>query len=153
MPNENEEIQDVTEPNEPHGSEGESTDWKAQARKWEQRSKANAKAAEELESAKAALSEALERAEKAEATISEREAAEKRDAAIKAASESSGVPVEVLQGYGGDDLEEYAKGIAKYFEKQSTNRPYIPTDGSHASTKPKLDGRRQLAKQMLEAYN
>ena len=111
-------------------------DWKAEARKWEKRAKANSDAAEKLaaieEANKTELEKATERAERAEAALRAAEVERERTAQVEQAAKATGVPVEVLRGYGGDDVAGYAEGIKGYFAK--TAAPVVPNDGKHADT-------------------
>jgi hypothetical protein len=107
---------------------GDTTDWKAKSRMWEQRAKENSGAAkklQELEDAqKSELQKANERAEKAEkrAEEAERRAQElegketRRELAEKV-SEAKRVPVHLLMRGGGDtkeSMEAYANDILSY---------------------------------------
>ena len=99
-------------------------DWKAEARKWEQRAKENKGAAEELAKLKEAQMTELEKANaEAEKARAEAEAlkAEKAmsDAAIKVSGET-GLPVELLMYCrDADAVESFAKSVAEYVEKAS----------------------------------
>lgn len=114
----------------------ETTDWKAEARKWEKRAKVNSDAAEKLaaieEANKTELQKATERAEKAEAALKAVEVERERTAQVEAAAQATGVPVEVLRGYGGDDVTGYAESIRGYFAPKTA--PVVPNDGKHADT-------------------
>lgn len=114
----------------------ETTDWKAEARKWEKRAKVNSDAAEKLaaieEANKTELQKATERAEKAEAALKAVEVERERTAQVEAAAQATGVPVEVLRGYGGDDVAGYAESIRGYFAPKTA--PVVPNDGKHADT-------------------
>ena len=131
--------QPITE--EPHGETeqgtADATDWKALARKWEKRCKENSAAAEELaaikESQKSELEKATERADKAEAKLQELEKARERDAEIAKVAKDTGVPVEVLSGYSGDDVTGYADSIKKFFERNDS-APRVGSDGAHGNT-------------------
>lgn len=98
---------------EPHGTEQGSapeTDWKAEARKWEQRAKANSAASEELEalrtSSAADIAEAVKRAEEAEAKAAQLEAAAARERAINAIAAETGVSAAVLGRMTGETEDE-----------------------------------------------
>lgn len=116
--------------------ETEATDWKAEARKWEKRAKANSEAAEKLaaieEAGKTELQRMTERAEKAESALKAYEAERERAAQVEQVAKDTGVPVDVLGGYGGDDVASYAESIKGYFAK--TTAPVLPNDGRHADT-------------------
>lgn len=116
--------------------ETEATDWKAEARKWEKRAKANSEAAEKLaaieEAGKTELQRMTERAEKAESALKAYEVERERAAQVEKVSEDTGVPAVFLKGYGGDDVAAYAESIRGYFAK--TTAPVLPNDGRHADT-------------------
>lgn len=118
-------------PAEAHAEDKHDTDWKALARKWEQRAKENKDAADELaqlkDSEKTEIEKANERAAKLEA---ERNAlmAEKNVAGWKKeVSEASGVPADVLRGTSMEEIEAHAETLKPYFEKEPA--PVIGSDG------------------------
>lgn len=101
------------ETEEPHGTEG-TTDWKAEARKWETRAKKAHAAEVELEQLKAAqmsdAEKAQARAEKAEAELKELRAKAAHDEAAKEIAVKTGVPAELLAFcYDADAMQEFAK--------------------------------------------
>ena len=115
-------IQEVTTDEvEPQGeTEAKETDWKAEARKWEQRAKKSQAAEIELEKLKAAQmteqEKAIARAEAAENELNALKAEKaKNDAARKLASET-GVPFEILVRA---QDEEAMADIAKIYSEQS----------------------------------
>ena len=103
------------------------TDWKAEARKWEDRAKANRKEADELkakaekwdEYQREGMSEAekaKQRAEAAEAELAQLKAEAQREADAIAAAESAGIPLEVarmLSGTSADELKEQAARLLR----------------------------------------
>ena len=99
---------------EPHGEEqgtnANATDWKAEARKWEERAKANKTANDELEALKASsaasIAEAVKRAEEAEAKAAQLEAAAAREKAVNAIAAETGVSAIVLGLMSGSTEEE-----------------------------------------------
>jgi len=110
------------------------TDWKVEARKWEDRAKANKSAAEKLaeleEANKTAEQKAQERLAAAEARAAELEARATKSEVAGAA----GIPADLLDGpasSSAEDLKAYAekliafKGVAA--EPQSG--PYVPAEG------------------------
>lgn len=99
---------------EPHGEPSQEVDWKAEARKWEMRSKANAQAALELEALKQAQmteqEKANARAEKAEAALAELQALQAKSEAAKELAKSEGVPLELLEYCDGpESMAAFAK--------------------------------------------
>lgn len=100
---------------EPHGDEqgattAAETDWKAEARKWEARAKANSAANDELEALRtqsaADVAAAVKRAEEAEAKAAQLEAAAARDRAVNAIAAETGVSAAILGRMSGDTEEE-----------------------------------------------
>lgn len=98
----------------------EDTDWKAEARKWEGRAKANSEAAKRLaeieESEKTELQKLRDRVKKAEDAAAAATALAER---MKLAA-STGVPAELLAGPG-DDPEAYARR-----SRNGATRPRTP---------------------------
>lgn len=98
---------------EPHG-EGlggaPEIDWKAEARKWEARAKANSAANDQLEALKtqsaADVADAVKRAEEAEAKAAKLEAAAQRERAVSAVAAETGVSAAVLGRMAGETEEE-----------------------------------------------
>lgn len=147
------EVENVEES--PQGeTETKETDWKAEARKWEQRAKKSQAAEIELEKLKAAQmteqEKALARAEAAENELNALKAEKaKNDAARKLASET-GVPFEMLMFCSDEDaMLEFAKTYAK--ESHVSSAPKA-TNGSRIirGNEQKPTTREQFA-QALEA--
>lgn len=105
----------------------ETTDWKAEARKWEARAKKNSAAADELEKLKLAQMSEQEqlkaRAEKAEARIAELEADALRKATAQRLAAEKHVPIELLL-YCTD--EESMEAFAETYAAQ-TQTPAAPS--------------------------
>lgn len=103
------------------------TDWKAEARKWEQRAKENTEAAKKLadleEANKSELQKAQERAKELEqrATQAEQMALRTRIAA------EMNVPVEVLQGTDEDSIKASAQRVLDW---RDSNKPKAPAPKS-----------------------
>ena len=96
---------EANEPVEPQGGDGgkePETDWKAEARKWERRSKENAekaKAYDELqEQSKTELEKAREQAASYKKQVDELNARAERDAARAKVAKDTGVPAELISG-------------------------------------------------------
>lgn len=139
-----------TEPNpqdqagaEPQGAnppepQGNGTDWKAEARKWEARAKENKQKAEKLDELEAANKSELERLQEAKAKA-EKEAADAkaelaRNEMISSVSKETGVPEELLHGDTEEELRESAEAVKGYIASQ---KPSIPPDqGGAAGAKP-----------------
>lgn len=117
----------------------DTTDWKAEARKWEARAKENRDAAEKLaEREKAELSE-VERA-KREAEEAKAEAAKYRQrdqvAQWKAqVASDSGVPAAALSGSTLEEIQAHAE-VLKPLIGSAPKGPVVPTEGTHTSTAP-----------------
>ena len=95
---------------EPHGAD---IDWKAEARKWEARAKANKEAADELEQLKTSqMSETeklVKRAEDAEALVKQYQAEMQHGTDAGEVAAKTGVPVSLLMHCGSrEDMEQFA---------------------------------------------
>lgn len=117
------------------------TDWKAEARKWEERAKANKGAAERLteleEAAKSDLQKALERAEAAEAESAALAAQRQLDAWKSEVSTATNIPAHVLAGSTLEELEAHASAIRALIADQgpaASVGPYVPSEDPGAST-------------------
>lgn len=137
-------IQEVTtEEVEPQGeTETKETDWKAEARKWEQRAKKSQAAEIELEKLKAAQmteqEKAIARAEAAENELNALKAEKAKNDAARRLSNETGVPFEMLMFCSDEDaMVEFAKTYAK--ESHVSSAPKA-TNGSRiikgGETKP-----------------
>ena len=138
--------QGETEPNE--------TDWKAEARKWEQRAKKSQAAEIELEKLKAAQmteqEKAIARAEAAENELNALKAEKAKNDAARRLSNETGVPFEMLMFCTDEDaMVEFAKTYAK--ESHVSSAPKA-TNGSRIirGNEQKPTTREQFA-QALEA--
>lgn len=105
---------EVEQTEEPQGEQKPEIDWKAEARKWENRAKKSEKAEQELQALKLSqMSEqeqATARAEKAEAELAEMKAEIERFEAAQAISERDGVPISLLQYCkDADAMDEFAR--------------------------------------------
>lgn len=114
--------QDAQEPPEPEGP-----DWKALARKWEERAKANKDAADAYEalkaSSKADLDAANARARELEAELAGIKAAAERAEAVRQAAKAAGVDEAVLSRMSGDTAEEIADN-ARLLAEAAPRRAY-----------------------------
>lgn len=94
------------------------TDWKAEARKWERRSKENAdkaKAYDELqEQSKTELEKAREQAASYKRQVDELNAKAERDAARAKVAKDTGVPAELISGDDEDSMRAFAEAVAKW---------------------------------------
>ncbi len=107
------------DPVEPQGGGGEpETDWKAEARKWERRSKENAdkaKAYDELqEQSKTELEKAREQAASYKKQVDELNAKAERDAARAKVVKETGVPAELISGDDEESMRAFVEAVAKW---------------------------------------
>ena len=125
-------------------AQADTTDWKAEARKWEQRAKENKSKAdaydEAQEAAKSDLQKALERAEKAEKLNAEYEAEKERIAAVKAAAASTGVDFELLSMMQGNTPDEIAANAETLKAKLAAQQKYpsVSDNGEQKAAKPRM---------------
>ena len=108
-----EQVQEAQAQPEPQGEEKPRTDWKAEARKWENLAKKGKAAEEELAKLKEAQmteqEKANARAEKAEAELAAMKAENERLTAAREYSVSQGVPLELLEYISADHMEAFCK--------------------------------------------
>ena len=132
----NQEPQEQTQ--EPHGSTPPApheVDWKAQARKWEERAKENKAKADKWDEQEEANKTELEKArELAQATKAELDALKKEKAhseLVSRVSATSGIPANLLHGTTEEELTASAEAIKSFLE---TSKPAYPQDkGGSAS--------------------
>lgn len=126
------------------------TDWKAEARKWEERAKANKSAAEKLaeieEASKTETQKALERAERAEKALAAREATEALASIRADVAQATGVPATALRGTTKEELEAHAAELKPLLAGVS---PVIPTQGT-TPTAPPESALREFAHRLFE---
>ena len=123
-------------PVEPHG-----TDWKAEARKWEERSKANraeldelAEQLKQLRGEQSKQTDAADRAAKAEAEVERIKAELDRTKLVNRIASETGVPASLLTGEDEAALKASADAINAFAASKS---PAYPSDkGSGSSTAP-----------------
>ena len=120
--------------------EQQETDWKAEARKWEQRAKdANrrvkdlepfeAKVSELEEASKSELEKAQERAERAERALAEASATAVR---AEVAAEK-GVPVALLSGDSREALIASAEALLVFRDETARKGNYVPSEGRNSN--------------------
>ena len=130
----------------------EPTDWKSEARKWEQRAKANATAAEELtklkESEKTELQRLQERAEQAEARLAQTEI---QSMHARLAAEY-GVPVEAIHGDDEDTARQSAQTVVEWASSTFQPKKKTPSRGlqSGASSSDRLSGKERAAQALRQ---
>lgn len=154
----------------------DTTDWKAEARKWEDRAKANKAAADELEalkkeqrekeeSAKTDLEKAIAKAEKASSELAEMKAAQQRADLVKKTARDYKVDEDLLTlmvGNTEDEIEANAKALKAKFDalpKYPNVNDKGESSGSSKLTKKEIlaikNPKEQLrvAAQNLDAFN
>ena len=120
--------------------EQQETDWKAEARKWEQRAKdANrrvkdlepfeAKVSELEEASMSELEKAQERAERAERALAEASATAVR---AEVAAEK-GVPVALLSGDSREALIASAEALLAFRDETARKGNYVPSEGRNSN--------------------
>jgi len=125
------------------------TDWKAEARKWEERAKANKSAADELakieEANKTAEQKAAERLQAAEARAAELE--RKADRAEVAAAK--GVPIDLISGKSREEMEAAADRLIA-FKGVSPQTPKPDLSQGPSGDSPKQSTADQFADQLAD---
>lgn len=141
---EQEQVQETTEEVKEEAAQLDETDtidyWKAQARKWEKRSKENSKATEEL-------AEAQKRAQEAEDAVKgyktrEEQASMKR----KIASEFS-VPEELVVGSTEEEMRQFAEVLAKHLKPKAGVK--APHPGKFTTEARENSAKVELARQLF----
>ena len=127
------------------------TDWKAEARKWEQRAKENSEAAKRLaeieEASKTEAQKQAERTAQLEAKVKEYETRDQLAAWAKEVSEETEVPADLLRGSTKEELQAHAEQLKKLIAQQAPPAPAtVPTIGN-VPTVPNIT----LADQIAEA--
>ena len=136
----------------PHGAE---VDWKAEARKWEARAKANRDAAQELEAIKAAQmseSEKLQkRAEDAEAKLQQYEQERQRATDAAEVAAETGVPASMLSVCTTrEQMEQLASEYAKATHVASA--PPAPDSRIIRNDQPQASNRDRFAELVTENW-
>ena len=131
----------------PHGEdESKSTDWKAEARKWEARAKQNSDAATELEKLKRERMSDLERAQAdaalANAELERLKAENEMSAKALEISESSGIPASMLMHCA--DVEHMA-AFADEWKKFHSNQPQPHAAPTASATRIVYGGEQKLS--------
>jgi len=130
----------------------EATDWKSEARKWEQRAKANASAADELtklkEAEKTELQRLQERAEQAESRLAQSEV---QNMHARLAAEF-GIPVEAIHGDDEDTARQSAQKVVEWASSTFQPKKRTPSRGlqSGASPSDRLSGKERAAQALRQ---
>lgn len=143
---------------EPHGDvDKQATDWKAEARKWEQRAKENKAAAKELEALKQSQmteqQKAEKRAEQAEAELKQLKAEKQHATDAREVADSTGVPVAMLECCADRDTMERFAGIyaAANTQKQVPSAPKARAS-RQMHEQPAVDNRDIFAQFMNDTF-
>ena len=96
-------------------------DWKAHARQWERRAKADRK---QVESLMAAISDKDATIEGLRTEVAERQRAAERAEKIAAAASEYGVPAELIRGDTDEEIADYAKRLAEW--RGEAAAPVVP---------------------------
>jgi hypothetical protein len=141
-------------PVEPHGEgAGEATDWKAEARKWEKRSKENAEKAmayDELQAqSKTDLQKAREQAAAYKKQVDELNAKAEQQRARAKVSEETGVPADLIMGADEDEMRAFAQKVAEWRKPPSAPRSKRPGSFSSAAGSSLDEAKRELARKMF----
>lgn len=105
----------------PAGDAESPEDWKAHARQWERRAKADRK---QVESLMAAISDKDATIEGLRAEVAERQRAAERAEKIAAAASEYGVPADLIRGDTDEEIAEYAKRLAEW--RGEAAAPVVP---------------------------
>lgn len=138
----------ATEEQKPAGSE---TDWKAEARKWEQRAKENTEAAKKLAALEEANKTELQKAQERIKELEQRSTQAERAALRTRIAAETGVPVEVLHG---DDEDSIKASAQKVLDWRDSNKKQPPspkklTSGNGGEPKTGEKGRAAAALRSL----
>lgn len=130
----------------------DAVDWKAQARKWEERAKANydkAKAYDEAEEArKSDLQKALEESERLKEELDGVRRKAELDAIRARVAKEAGVPESLVTGDDEESMAEFAKAVAAFAKPDPA--PKTPATGKFASDGGgEQDAKAALARQMF----
>lgn len=101
------------------------TDWKAEARKWESRAKANFEAVDKAKELEDALAESRKALDAANEKIAGFKALEERREWVSSVAKEKGLPIDVVERISGDSYEEISEG-AEIFSKSVARGAYVP---------------------------
>lgn len=105
----------------PAGDAEAPEDWKAHARQWERRAKADRK---QVESLMAAISDKDATIEGLRTEVAERQRAAERAEKIAAAATEYGVPADLIRGDTDEEIADYAKRLAEW--RGESAAPVVP---------------------------
>nr|DAK06103.1 MAG TPA: protein of unknown function (DUF4355) [Caudoviricetes sp.] len=141
---EQEQVQETTEEVKEEAAQLDETDtvdyWKAQARKWEKRSKENSKATEEL-------AEAQKRAQEAEDTIKGYKTREEQALMKRKIASEFNVPEELVVGSTEEDMRQFAEVLVKHLKPKSGVK--APHPGKFTTEAGDNSAKVELARQLF----
>ena len=141
---EQEQVQETTEEVKEEAAQPDGTDtvdyWKAQARKWEKRSKENSKATEEL-------AEAQKRAQEAEDTIKGYKTREEQASMKRKIASEFNVPEELVVGSTEEDMRQFAEVLVKHLKPKSGVK--APHPGKFTTEAGDNSAKVELARQLF----
>jgi hypothetical protein len=132
----------------------EETDWKAEARKWEQRAKENKTAADRLAELEDANKSEIQKASD-KATAAEKAAAEAKAEALRwKVAAKHGITEEdadlFLTGTDEETLTKQAQRLTERVTDRKKNGNHVPREGS-TTTKPKEDEMREFTRRLFSS--
>lgn len=141
---EHEQVQETTEEVKEEAAQTSETDtvdyWKAQARKWEKRSKENSKATEEL-------AEAQKRAQEAEDAVKGYKTREEQASMKRKIASEFNVPEELVVGSTEEDMRQFAEVLVKHLKPKSGVK--APHPGKFTTEAGDNSAKVELARQLF----
>lgn len=141
---EQEQVQETTEEVKEEAAQLDETDtveyWKAQARKWEKRSKENSKATEEL-------AEAQKRAQEAEDAVKGYKTREEQVSMKRKIASEFNVPEELVVGSTEEDMRQFAEVLVKHLKPKSGVK--APHPGKFTTEAGDNSAKVELARQLF----
>lgn len=141
---EQEQVQETTEEVKEEAAQLDETDtvdyWKAQARKWEKRSKENSKATEEL-------AEAQKRAQEAEDTLKGYKTREEQALMKRKIASEFNVPEELVVGSTEEDMRQFAEVLVKHLKPKAGVK--APHPGKFTTEAGDNSAKVELARQLF----
>ena len=141
---EHEQVQETTEEVKEEAAQLDETDtvdyWKAQARKWEKRSKENSKATEEL-------AEAQKRAQEAEDAVKGYKTREEQASMKRKIASEFNVPEELVVGSTEEDMRQFAEVLVKHLKPKAGVK--APHPGKFTTEAGDNSAKVELARQLF----
>lgn len=141
---EQEQVQETTEEVKEEAAQLDETDtvdyWKAQARKWEKRSKENSKATEEL-------AEAQKRAQEAEDAVKGYKTREEQASMKRKIASEFNVPEELVVGSTEEDMRQFAEVLVKHLKPKAGVK--APHPGKFTTEAGDNSAKAELARQLF----